>query len=131
MRPLPETDKPAQFYGLVGQYTISASATPTKVNVGDPITLTIRIGGNPYLKPVQWPALEQVPELAANFKIPAEKASPVLEGRSKVFTQTIRANSDKVTQVPAIPFGVLRSRTGAYAVAKTEPISWKLPRRRC
>ena len=102
VRPLPETDKPPQFYGLVGQYTISASAAPVKVNVGDPITLTIRIGGNPFLKPVQWPALEQVPELAANFKIPAEKASPTLEAGAKVFTQTIRANSDKVTQIPAI-----------------------------
>ena len=112
VRPLPETGKPPQFYGLVGQYTITASATPTKVNVGDPITLTIRIGGNPYLKPVQWPALEQVPELAANFKIPAEKASPTLEGGCKIFTQTLRANSDKVTQVPAHPAGVLRSGAG-------------------
>ncbi|MCX5645027.1 MAG: BatD family protein [Phycisphaerae bacterium] len=122
VRPLPETDKPPQFYGLVGPYTISASATPTKVNVGDPITLTIRIGGNPYLKPVQWPALEQVPELAANFKIPAEKASPTLEAGNKVFTQTIRANSDKVVQVPAIPLACFDPARGAYVVAKTEPI---------
>ena len=45
VQPLPETGKPPEFYGLVGQYTIAASAAPTKVNVGDPITLTIRIGG--------------------------------------------------------------------------------------
>jgi tetratricopeptide (TPR) repeat protein len=130
VQPLPEAGKPPQFYGLIGPYSISASATPTKVNVGDPITLTIRIGGNPYLKPVQWPALEQVPELAANFKIPAEKASPVLEAGGKVFTQTIRANSDKVTQIPAIPLAYFdpdptrsgAAGRGAYAVAKTEPI---------
>jgi len=122
VRPLPETGRPSPFYGLVGQYTISASAAPTKVNVGDPITLTIRIGGHPYLKAIQWPALEQVPELAANFKIPAEKAAPVLEGGNKVFTQTIRANSDKVTQVPAIPLAYFDPARGAYAVARTEPI---------
>jgi TPR repeat protein len=122
VRPLPETGKPPQFYGLVGRYTISASAAPAKVSVGDPITLTIRIGGNPFFKPIQWPALEQVPELAAHFKIPAEKASPVLEGGSKVFTQTIRANSDKVTQVPAIPLAYFDSDQGKYVVAKTEPI---------
>jgi tetratricopeptide (TPR) repeat protein len=122
VRPLPETGKPPQFYGLLGSYTITASAAPTKVNVGDPITLTIRIGGNLYLKPVQWPALEQVPELAASFKIPAEKASPVLEGGAKVFTQTIRANSDKVTQIPAIPLAYFDAARGAYVVAKTEPI---------
>jgi len=122
VRPLPETGKPPRFYGLVGQYTISASATPTNVNVGDPITLTIRVGGNPFLKPVQWPALDQVPELAGSFKIPTEKASPVLEGGFKVFTQTIRANSDAVTQVPSIPLVYFDPQRGTYVVAKTDPI---------
>lgn len=120
--PVPEEGKPAEFYGLVGQYTISASAAPTKVSVGDPVTLTIRIGGNPYLKPVQWPDLEQVPELAANFKIPAEKASPTFESGQKVFTQTLRANSESVSQVPPIPLAFFDSKSGRYVVARTDPI---------
>jgi hypothetical protein len=120
--PLPETGKPAEFYGLVGQYTISASAAPTKVSVGDPITLTVRIGGNPYLKAVQWPQLEQVPELAANFKIPAEKASPTIESGCKVFTQTLRANSEAVSQIPSIPLAYFDSQRGEYAVVRTDPI---------
>ena len=72
--PLPEQGKPEGFYGLVGRYTIEASATPTQVSVGDPITLIIKIGGSRYLKPVQWPELEKVAELARNFKIPSQKA---------------------------------------------------------
>jgi hypothetical protein len=120
--PVPEEGKPAEFYGLVGPYTISASAAPTKVSVGDPITLTIRIGGNPYLKPVQWPGLEQVPELAANFKIPAEKASPTIEDGQKVFTQTLRANVATVSQVPPIPLAFFDSQSGKYVVARTDPI---------
>jgi len=120
--PLPEEGRPAEFYGLVGKYTIEASAAPTKVSVGDPITLTIRVGGNPYLKPVRWPQLEQVPELAANFKVPAEWASPTIENGQKVFTQTIRANSDAVVQVPSIPLAYFDSQAGRYVVAKTEPI---------
>jgi len=59
VQPLPEQGQPEEFYGLVGRYTIEASATPTQVNVGDPITLTIKIGGGTYLKPIRWPALEQ------------------------------------------------------------------------
>jgi hypothetical protein len=120
--PLPDEGKPVQFYGLVGQYTISGSATPTKVNVGDPITLTVKIGGGKYLKPVQWPALEQVPALAANFKIPAQKASPTIDGGFKVFTQTIRANNDQVTEIPPIPLAYFDAEQGRYATAKTEPI---------
>jgi hypothetical protein len=120
--PLPDAGKPPQFYGLVGQYTISASATPTKVNVGDPITLTIRVGGSSYLKPVQWPALEQLPELADNFKIPSEKASPTIENGAKVFTQTVRASNDRVAQIPAIPLAYFDPQKGQYVVARTDPI---------
>ncbi len=120
--PLPQDDKPFGFYGLVGRYTISASATPTKVNVGDPITLTIKVGGGKYLKPVQWPALEQISELAQNFKIPSEKATPAIENGYKAFTQTIRANNDKVAEIPPIPLAYFDTEKGRYAVAKTEPI---------
>ena len=119
---LPEQGKPSGFYGLVGKYTITASATPTKVNVGDPITLTIRVGGSKYLKPVQWPALEQLSELAQNFKIPSEKAAPTIENGCKVFTQTIRPNNDKITEIPPIPLSFFDAEKGAYAVAETEPI---------
>jgi hypothetical protein len=120
--PLPEQGKPVQFYGLVGQYTISASATPTQVNVGDPITLTIKIGGGKYLKPVQWPDLENVSEMAANFKIPSQKASPTIDNGFKVFTQTIRANNDQVSEIPPIPLVYFDAEQGKYITAKTEPI---------
>jgi hypothetical protein len=120
--PLSQQDKPAQFYGLVGQYTISASATPTKVNVGDPITLTIKIGGSKYLKPVQWPALETLPALVGNFKIPTQKASPTIDSGFKVFTQTIRANNDQVTEIPPIPLAFFNAEQGRYVTATTEPI---------
>jgi hypothetical protein len=120
--PLPEKSKPSGFYGLVGRYTISASATPTKVNVGDPITLTIKIGGGKYLKPVEWPALEQIPELADNFKIPSEKASPTIENGYKIFTQTIRAGNDEVSEIPSIPLAYFDADKGKYEVVKTEPM---------
>ena len=120
--PVPDEDKPSEFYGLIGKYTISASATPTQVNVGDPITLTVKIGGGKYLKPVQWPALEKVPALAANFRIPSQKASPIIENGFKVFTQTIRANNDSVTEIPPIPLAYFDTARGQYATAKTEPI---------
>lgn len=120
--PLPEDGKPSGFYGLVGRYTITASAAPTKVNVGDPITLTIKVGGGKYLKPVQWPALEQIPELVNNFKIPSEKATPTIENDYKVFTQTIRANNDKVAEIPPIPLVYFDADKGRYEVAETEPV---------
>lgn len=120
--PLPEEGRPDQFYGLVGQYTIETSASPTRVSVGDPITLTVKIGGGAYLKPVRWPELEQVPDLAANFKIPSQRASPVIADGFKLFTQTIRANNDKVTEIPSIPLAYFDADKGRYVTAQSEPI---------
>ncbi|MHC4528245.1 MAG: BatD family protein [Planctomycetota bacterium] len=120
--PLPQQGKPRQFYGLVGRYTISASAKPTTVSVGDPITMTIKIGGSDFLKPVQWPALEQVPKLADSFRIPAEKSSPTIQKGFKVFTQTVRANNPNVTHIPAIPLAFFDPDQGKYTVARTRPI---------
>ena len=117
---LPAAGAPAEFYGLVGSYTISAQASPTEVSVGDPITLTLRVAGHPYLKPVQWPDLGTV--LGGNFKIPSEKASPVIDNGQKVFTQTIRASNDAVVEIPPIPLTYFDSEKGQYAVARTEPI---------
>ncbi len=122
VRVLPEQGRPAQFYGLVGRYTIEAAAEPTEVGVGDPITLTIKVGGGKYLKPVQWPGLEKIPELTKNFKIPSQRSSPTIEDGCKIFTQTIRANNDKVKEIPSIPLAFFDADKGKYVVAKTQPI---------
>jgi len=124
--PLPQEGKPPEFYGLVGRYAISASASPTEVNRGDPITLTIKIGPNKYLKPVQWPALEQIPEMVQNFKIPSERSSPTIGKGFKVFTQTIRPSNNDVTRVPPIPLAFFDVDKGEYVVARTEPIELKV-----
>ena len=119
--PLPQQNKPEGFYGLVGRYMISAEASPTKVSVGDPITLTIKIGGD-FLKPVQWPELEKIAALTENFKMPSQKSSPTVENNLKVFTQTIRPANDKVTEIPSIALAYFDADKGQYVVAKTDPI---------
>jgi hypothetical protein len=125
--PLPEQGKPDGFYGLVGRYTISASAKPTTdVYMGDPITLTIKVGGSKYLKPIQWPKLKQVPKLAANFKMPSQKATPTIVDGLKVFTQTIRPDNNQANVIPSIPLAYFDPDNGSYSVAKTKPIKLDL-----
>jgi len=94
--------------------------------MGDPITLTITIGGSKYLKPVQWPKLEQVSELAANFKMPSQKAAPTIENDSKLFTQTIRPDNNQANEIPSIPLAYFDPDTGNYNIAKTKPIKLDL-----
>ena len=121
VKPLPDDEKPADFYGLIGRYDISASALPTKVNVGDPITLNITIAGD-YLKQVRWPGLEGIPALVNNFKIPSEKASPEIKGNTVIFTQTIRAENDSVCEIPPIPLSYFDVDSAKYITVSTKPI---------
>ena len=122
VKQLPQEEKPSGFYGLVGNYTISADATPTEVNVGDPITLTIRISGSKYLKAVQWPDLAGIPEMAESFKIPSERSDGKIQNNAKVFTQTIRPNHENVMQIPPIPLSFFDADAGQYRTVSTKPL---------
>jgi len=119
---LPATGRPANFAGLVGAYRIEASAAPLEASVGDPITLTIRLSGPPYLKNVDLPPLKDQPALAHDFKIPEERAEGKIENGVKVFTQTLRALRPDVSSIPPIELAYFDTESGTYRVAKTKPI---------
>ncbi len=119
---LPETGRPPSFNGLVGPFRIKASAAPTEVNVGDPITLTLEVSGPPYLGNVDLPPLREQPALARDFKIPAERADGIVKGKVKKFTQTLRAMHPGVKEIPPIELAYFDPRSGRYRIARTDPI---------
>ena len=82
---LPARGRPPGFSGLVGKYSIAAEAAPTEVNVGDPITVTLKISGPRYLGNVDLPALGSQPALARHFKIPSERSPGTVKGRGEGF----------------------------------------------
>ncbi len=127
---LPKEGRPSNFAGHVGEYEIRADATPTEVSVGDPITLTISVSGPEYLDFVDLPPLDAQPDLVSDFKIPKERATGVISGQSKVFTQTIRALSPDVTEIPPIELPYFDTGTETYRIAKSQaiPISVKKTR---
>jgi hypothetical protein len=122
VKPLPEEGRPPGFAGHVGEYRISTEASPTEVNIGDPITLDVILEGPDYLGNVELPSLESQEELARNFKIPEDRAPGRVEGRRKIFTQTIRAKNDKVTRIPPISLVYFDTAKEKYVTAKSEPI---------
>lgn len=122
VRELPAEGRPANFAGHVGDYQITASATPTDVNVGDPITLNIAVAGPSYLEHVELPRLQDQPSLSRNFKIPKERESGKVSGNFKLFTQTVRALNADVTEIPPIELAYFDTSAGTYKIAKSEPI---------
>jgi BatD DUF11 like domain len=120
--PLPEENRPADFSGLIGQYSLAAEADPTEVNVGDPITLTIMVTGTEYLDNVLLPPLENQPEIKKNFKVPEEMGQGEVDGRVKIFTQTIRARYPTVKEIPGISLNFFNPKTATYESVATKPI---------
>ena len=106
----------------MGEYNIETHATPTDVNVGDPITLTISLSGPDYLEHVDLPPLDEQLKLTRDFKVPKERATAEILGKSKTFTQTIRAFRPDVKEVPSIELPYFDTITGTYRMARSEPI---------
>ena len=121
VKALPNEGRPVNFSGLVGRYSIATTVNPVKVNVGDPITLTIMIGGE-LLRLVDMPDLAAMPEMADNFRIPTSQSVPKVSGNRKIFTQTVRAINDQVTEIPPIPLSYFDVDQGAYFTTYSDAI---------
>ncbi len=123
VRPVPKEGRPPHFTGLVGRYRVSAQASATDVNVGDPITLTVRLsaaGGvlrDPHLD------LAKQPGFAERFRVSAMTQEPRRERDEIVFEQVIRPLNDSVREIPPIEVPYFDTQTGAYAVAASRPIA--------
>ena len=120
---LPTEGRPETFTGAVGRFRLEASAEPTDVNVGDPITLTLKLSGSPYIDVVKLPPFDGMKSFTENFKIPEEMAPGKTEGDTKVFTQTVRAKHAGVESIPAFEFPYFDPDEEAYKTARSEPIA--------
>jgi len=122
VRDVPIQGKPVNFAGHIGEYSIRAKANPVEVSVGDPITLTISLTGPDYLEHITLPSLSKQNNLVRDFKIPSDRATGETRGKTKVFTQTIRALRSDVTQIPVIELPYFDTIRGKYKIAKTNTI---------
>jgi hypothetical protein len=121
VKPIPEENRPHDFSGLVGNYSLAADASPTEVNVGDPITLNIMVTGSEYLDNVILPPLHKQPEMD-NFKVPEEMGQGQIDGKVKVFTQTIRAKTPAIKEIPAIGLTYFNPEVTRFETARTNVI---------
>jgi len=123
----PAQGRPDVFAGAVGRFSLTVSASPKRVAVGDPITLTLIVtdetDGRARLEMLQPPPLLKVDALSDEFRVPSEPLTGVVQGRSKVFRQTIRARRDGVDSIPSIPFAYFDPEQQQYVTLRSDPIS--------
>jgi hypothetical protein len=113
--PLPAQNRPANFSGAVGQFSFAASAGPTTVTVGDPITVRVQVSGRGALDGVTLPAQNAW----QNFKTypPTTKldtADPFGFQGTKTFEQIISPENSDVHELPALTFSFFNPDDGQY-----------------
>ena len=124
--PVPEGGRPKGWNGAVGDFELLVVAKPLDVAVGDPITLTMRLSdrsGTASLEGLQAPSLTEQSAFAESFRVPSEAASGTVEGRSKVFTQSIRALGDGVREIPPVELSFFDPASGTFRSVRSAPIA--------
>jgi hypothetical protein len=123
--PLPEEGRPASFAGAVGTFSMAATAKPTEVAAGDPITVTLAItdeAGTANMESLQPPPLAGDAELARDFRVPNEAISGVVSGRTKRFTLTLRPLRAGIASIPALEFSSFDPKARRYGAVRSAPI---------
>ena len=117
VKPFPDAGKPPSFHGAVGSFTVSASATPTAVRVGDPINLRIEVSGDGNMRSVLAPRIYD----SDQFKT----YDPIVQSTSessKVFEQVIVVRDISVSQIPPVSLAFFNPKTERYEIASSEAI---------
>ncbi|HIA71135.1 MAG TPA: hypothetical protein EYO01_00285 [Phycisphaerales bacterium] len=122
----PSNGQPAWFSGAVGHFDFRIVAEPTRIKVGEPITLTMRVtdltSGPVNLDYLSAPLLDRVSALTDSFKVPDKSLGGTVNGRTKIFTQTIRPRDDSPSEIPPLPFTSFNPENGEYITAWSKPI---------
>jgi len=119
------TPRPAGFTGGIGDYSVSLTATPWKLRVGDPMTLTLQFvrGKNSgSLDLVSAPDLSMNPGIADEFEIVDKNPTGRLEKNAKLFSFALRPKRAGVT-IPAMPMSTFDPISESFKTIQTEPIA--------
>jgi hypothetical protein len=118
----PEEGRPGDYTGALGRFTMDVSAKPTRVEQGQPVTLSVAIRGAP-LEGVAGPDLAAHPELASRFDYTTDELVGDREGNAKVFRRAIFPRQVGDQTIPPISWSYFDPREERYVTLTSDPIS--------
>jgi hypothetical protein len=121
---LPAHDRPADFSGAVGSFSISSDVSDQKVAAGDPVTLRLRISGSGNFDRVTTPMLHDVEHWKTYTPTAKFTAEDDFGHRGeKTFEQPLIATQPGAQSVPALSFSWFDPNSRRYVVARTSPLN--------
>jgi len=121
--PLPKLGRPKDFSGAVGKFELSATATPKKSMVGDPITVKMRITGTGNFDRVSTPVLNVGEDWKTYRPSSSFKAanSSGYKGE-KLFEEAVIPKNLSIKSLPPVTFAYFDTEKEQYVTLKTEAI---------
>jgi len=113
--PLPEDNKPASFTGAIGDFTMTATAGPTNLTVGDPVTVRVQIAGSGNLDSLKLPTQDGWDHFKTYPPTSKLEASDQygFQG-TKTFEQIVSPENADVKELPPIAFSYFNPSDGQY-----------------
>lgn len=112
--PLPAQNRPANFNGAVGNFQITAAASPTNLSLGDPITLQIQIQGTGAFDSVKLPDFGWKDFTFYQPNAAFTNADNLGMRGTKYFDQVVSPQRAGITAIPAIAFSFFDPQARAY-----------------
>jgi hypothetical protein len=113
--PLPEQNKPADFTGAVGEFTMSATAGPTTVTVGDPITVRVQISGRGAFDTLSLPAQNAWRDFKTYPPTTKLETSDQFGFQgTKTYEQIVSPENADVHELPPLTFSFFNPDDGRY-----------------
>ncbi len=118
VQPIPETGRPPHFNGAIGEYQISAEIERGWIEVGHPLTFTVRISGHGNIQTVTPPKLPTIAGVMVSG--PNLVADSTLTNRGYAYVLTPARTG--ALRIPAIKYGYFDPSRAVYATTETTPI---------
>jgi hypothetical protein len=120
---LPAEGRPADFHGAVGTFAIESDVSPVKADVGDPLTLRMRVVGSGNFDRVDSPMLDHVEQWKTYPpKSTFNSSDPFGHKGEKIFEQPLVASKPGVQTLPALTFSYFDPNTRRYQTAHSPPL---------
>ncbi|MEM1227846.1 MAG: hypothetical protein AAGJ40_19310 [Planctomycetota bacterium] len=130
VKPFPAQGKPASFSGAVGQgFSLNVSADRTVVRVGDPIRLTVQLGGEGNIEGASLPSLSADGSLNADqFRLPDSEVAGVFDRDqgTKRFDVSVRVLDETIDELPAIAYSWFDADEESYHTVRSKPIALRV-----
>lgn len=121
--PLPEKDRPPEFSGAVGRFSIAAELDKRVLELGDSLKLVLRIEGEGNTDAFAAPELRELTAFNVRGILDAKGVA------RRVITYDIAPIDASTNEVPAISFAYFDTRAPArYRIVTTEPIPIEIRR---